>query len=866
MKSQSFGITRKCYPGNFYRDGFPDVDSLQTRSDLIESGGEFYCFLSKLPDIQYLADSPANVYIVTEGKVLYYDGQVVIDLFNTGVIDLPGRVLSFEGIRFFSDIRDESPKKLTDYPEVRLHLSDAILRVRGYVCEAIFDYVRNRINGSVIDNPDRLFPADGTFIWVEETSLRGSKGNGVIAHKHWFRGRYNAGLNDRRWMEERDRKYVTRLVMGGNITPISVESSVGIGATAEPPKKSCEKAIATQRNIHSGLQYQPVIGDGNCLYRAVAYYLGHGEGVSFLRNIVAANFEHNATQYENFIPLRDGQSIQDYIAELRTTSVWAGDVEINILMKLLDRPIVIVGPDGIIRNKGSVSRYAEREPIFVSYNGGDEQGSSEPGHYDVLLLRDECSGRNILSEMLDPAYNPPVSQTFTPALNAAEISESFIAEAAKDRDLEFVVSALQYILNLGCSFSGKLILQNITVNGKIFELVRNIIFSNYALVEINLENTGLTKSQAVLLLLAFEQNKRSLVKFNLGRNAELDRDFIQQFNIKLWFRAAFLGEKNILANLHQTVDKDTVDSDGNTALHIATVNNHFEVVKYLVDSLRCDVSLRNSKNEFCVNLAQPGVLRRYFEDNCRTAPIYLYIETQLKENQKTGISLPVSLTSMFISMVSAILAVLWKDSGKNDTQAVSTYLFICTLLTGVFGVYCAAKKIGTYVPRVVGAVREGGREVGFIGEQVAIGIREAGSKFGFFNVAPQLQNVVAPGAVASGAVAPQLQNGIAPEAVGYGAFAPQLRAGAEHGAFAPQLRAGAEYGAVAPQLQNGMAPGAVAPQLQNGMAPGAVAPGAVAPQLQNGMAPGAVAPGAVAPQLQNGMAPGAARASMCVLL
>ena len=171
--------------------------------------------------------------------------------------------------------------------------------------------------------------------------------------------------------------------------------------STQPSKRVCDGSVASQYNIPAGLQYQPVIGDGNCLYRAVTYYLSNGEDVSFLRSLVAANLEHNKTQYADFIPLRDGQSIQDYIAEIRNTRTSAGNVEIDILMKLLDRPIVVIGPDGIIRDKEAVNQYPEKEPIFVFYDGGDERGSSKPGHYDALLLRGGYNGRDILSEMLD---------------------------------------------------------------------------------------------------------------------------------------------------------------------------------------------------------------------------------------------------------------------------------------------------------------------------------------------------------------------------------------------------------------------------------------------------------------------------------
>ncbi len=149
--------------------------------------------------------------------------------------------------------------------------------------------------------------------------------------------------------------------------------------------------------IYQGLQPEIIIGDGDCLYRAVTYYLGQGEDVAFLRNRVATNLEQNAALRE-FAPLANGQTLPQYIANIRSTHQWADNLEINILMRLLDRPIVVIGPEGTIRNVNEVRQYPG-EPIFVYYNGVD--------HYDVFTLRGGYDGRTILIEMLqeDPSIH-----------------------------------------------------------------------------------------------------------------------------------------------------------------------------------------------------------------------------------------------------------------------------------------------------------------------------------------------------------------------------------------------------------------------------------------------------------------------------
>ena len=144
--------------------------------------------------------------------------------------------------------------------------------------------------------------------------------------------------------------------------------------------------------VHPGLQWQKIGGDGHCLYRAVTLYLTNGEDVISLRQIVGANLEHNIDQYRGFIPMGDGRSVEEYINDLTHTNAWAGDLEINILMRLLDRPIAVIGPEGTIRNIEAVRQYNERDPIFVYFD--------DHVHYDAFILLPGFDGRAVLNELL----------------------------------------------------------------------------------------------------------------------------------------------------------------------------------------------------------------------------------------------------------------------------------------------------------------------------------------------------------------------------------------------------------------------------------------------------------------------------------
>ena len=145
-------------------------------------------------------------------------------------------------------------------------------------------------------------------------------------------------------------------------------------------------------NIPLGLCLQKVAGDGHCLFRAVSYYLNHGEDPNWLRKIVASNMEENQEEFKEFIDLSKNESLDDYITKVRNGVEWADNIEIFVLMRVLNRPIVILGPTGKVLNREDIEPYLDNDPIFVYYNGFD--------HYDALLLQEKYHPRNILDSLL----------------------------------------------------------------------------------------------------------------------------------------------------------------------------------------------------------------------------------------------------------------------------------------------------------------------------------------------------------------------------------------------------------------------------------------------------------------------------------
>lgn len=140
-----------------------------------------------------------------------------------------------------------------------------------------------------------------------------------------------------------------------------------------------------------GVIYQEVQKNGQCLYQVVCLYLTHKEDPEWLRRLVAAHIEHNMSEFAEFIQPPAGVTIQDYLRDIRNGIEWADHIEIEVLMRVLNRPIVIIGPDGKIRNQQDIQRF-KGKPIFTFYNGHN--------HYDALICKNNYSEQQILGQLI----------------------------------------------------------------------------------------------------------------------------------------------------------------------------------------------------------------------------------------------------------------------------------------------------------------------------------------------------------------------------------------------------------------------------------------------------------------------------------
>lgn len=136
-----------------------------------------------------------------------------------------------------------------------------------------------------------------------------------------------------------------------------------------------------------GLKFEAIPMDGHCLFQAIGLYLG--QDAAFLRQLVAAHMEENLEVFKVFRPGSD-DDFRAYIEAIRNTNEWGGNIEIQIIQKVTDRPIIIIRPDANPIIPDDLQRY-KGDPIFVYYNGHT--------HYDAFMLKDDKCPSEVLANI-----------------------------------------------------------------------------------------------------------------------------------------------------------------------------------------------------------------------------------------------------------------------------------------------------------------------------------------------------------------------------------------------------------------------------------------------------------------------------------
>ena len=133
-----------------------------------------------------------------------------------------------------------------------------------------------------------------------------------------------------------------------------------------------------------GLSRQAVLGDGDCLYHAIAL---HTDRTASDLRLAAADYIE-AGHLNEFLPQAHTQ--YSYAAAVREGQ-WGDHLEITALMHILGRPIVVLHENGTRPTMPAQMGNFPGEPIFISYNGIN--------HYTGLVPSRGYESRDILSTM-----------------------------------------------------------------------------------------------------------------------------------------------------------------------------------------------------------------------------------------------------------------------------------------------------------------------------------------------------------------------------------------------------------------------------------------------------------------------------------
>lgn len=146
-----------------------------------------------------------------------------------------------------------------------------------------------------------------------------------------------------------------------------------------------------------GLAIKTVVGDGNCLFRAVSHQIyGTDDHHGIVR---ACCMDYMESEKEYFEPYIEGNmdDFLRYIAEKRQNAVWGDDPEIQAMCELYDRPAEIYTYDRVSGAR-KLRTFHENStdvqtPIRLSYYGG--------GHYDSITAESMVAGQVVVPGVME---------------------------------------------------------------------------------------------------------------------------------------------------------------------------------------------------------------------------------------------------------------------------------------------------------------------------------------------------------------------------------------------------------------------------------------------------------------------------------
>lgn len=137
--------------------------------------------------------------------------------------------------------------------------------------------------------------------------------------------------------------------------------------------------LQIQQHLPDRYAIQDVTADGHCLYRAVGVHLS--QDYQQVRNGIADALVEYQDDYVAFLE----DDLASYEHKLRHTAEWGGHLELQVLSRKLERPIVVYTSREILRFGEEF--HDKGEPIRLSYH---TSYYSLGEHYNVVVSKQEC--------------------------------------------------------------------------------------------------------------------------------------------------------------------------------------------------------------------------------------------------------------------------------------------------------------------------------------------------------------------------------------------------------------------------------------------------------------------------------------------
>lgn len=165
-------------------------------------------------------------------------------------------------------------------------------------------------------------------------------------------------------------------------------------ATMGPSAKSVELNAINKQLKQKNMRIHPIAADGHCLFNAIANQMHVVQlsshicpSVDGLRQATADYLLAHKSEYMPFIETVHGdeEKFQKYCEELRSTAAWGGQVELEVLAKLLNAIIEVYAADLPVVRMGADNNSEETPVLRVSFH---RQYLGLGEHYNSIVPQD----------------------------------------------------------------------------------------------------------------------------------------------------------------------------------------------------------------------------------------------------------------------------------------------------------------------------------------------------------------------------------------------------------------------------------------------------------------------------------------------